>query len=363
MEVLDFPGDELLILLYHLGIANDGHVVAAKLQDDEPGVGEGKTVLHQRLVDAVENGARRAPQRHIVHGYALRSIGPYRINFGIAGEADHSFFHGTREVPGEESDAAFARGFDGLRPKGVAGGFYGKIGRRTPVEHAYTAEGLYAFAGVFIAAVAQGDGAAAGELNHLSQRTIAAVSGTHGGGISVHGVLYKTAIGHLADTGRRDVAKGGEEPRSYATESALEGFPQVLRNTVQFYLRVSVVKHAHHSALGLLHLPKQAIEEGVVVIRQINAVWILIEELAVVLQGVVFHFEAACHGLQHGIHVHLALMRLLQRPLIGCKTQVDRPHGYALRRHSQPQHAHHGEHAQKKYEYLTRFQSFNAALR
>ena len=345
MEILDFGRDLLLVLLDYPCAGGHRHIVAAELQDDEAGVRKFEALRHQGFADAVENGAGAAPQRDVVHGDAFVSIGPNRVDFRGAAHFDGGLFHGLPEGPGAKDDVVFFRhGLHGFQR--IADGFGAEVLAGATVEDAHAGEGFHPFAGVFVARGPQVHGAAT--LDYLRQDAVAVMPGPDGGGIPVHGVLHETTGSTLGDAGRRHVTQRREESRADAAELLLQLLPQVLRDAVHFNLRVSIVHYAHGS-IGLFGLPEEAVEELVVVPRQVDAVRIIVEELAVILEGVfIGHFEAAFHLIQHGVHVHLLLIRVPDILLQRCKAQRKRPQRHAIGRRRQPQRPQQREYAHNK---------------
>ena len=162
------------------------------------------------------------------------------------------------------------------------------------------------FTGVLVFGGAKRDGAAAGKLNHLSQNAVAAVTGPHRGGVSVHCVLDKAAGGRFHDTGRRDVAECRKHARSVAAEPLLKRLTKVLGYAVKFYLGVSVVDYAAEGVF--LEGPEDGVEKRDVVSGKINAVRVFREELPVVLKGVLLHLETRLNGVQDGVYVYFGFI-------------------------------------------------------
>ena len=106
-----------------------------------------------------------------------------------------------------------------------------------------------------------------------------------------------------------------------------------------------------------LQLFEEGVEKGIIVVREVDAVRIVVEEFAVILKSVVLHLEAGVHGIQDRIDIHFCLCRIAQCALVGSKTERKRADWNAIGRGCEPQHAQHGENAQEKYEYLPCFHS------
>ena len=330
------------------------HHIAAELQDDEPGVRKRQAILHKRLGNAGENGAGTAPERDIVHRYAVFSIGPYGVNLCVAFELERGLLDGPAEIPGDQRGAVLTLFHNGLGFQSVRSGFHLKI-LGTSVKYGNAFEGTDTFPGQFVFGPAQIHGAAAGELYHLRQHAITIMAGALGGGISVHGVLHESAGGRFGNTGRGDVAQSRELTCSATAETLLQSLTEILGDTVQFYLGIAVVNHADPALLGLVHLVENNVKVMVIVVWKENPVRILIEELPVVLEGIVLHAEARLHGLQYGIHIHFLLPSLPYHALVGGEAEVQRAQVHAIGRDGQPQHAQHSEHPAKEYEYLLSF--------
>ena len=257
-------------------------------------------------------------------------------------------------MPGLVHQAVLSAFRDDLGREGIGHHLDFKALTGAAIQHPDGGELLGPLLGVLALGSAEAHGAATCELDHLGQRAVPVMSCPHGGGVSVHGVLHEGAAGALGDGGRRDIAQGREEARTHAAKALLEPVTEIQADAVHFYLGVSVVQDADGLLMlpGLLQLAEQRVEETEIVFRQVNAVRVLVEERAIVVQGVIFHPEAGVHSAEHRVHVYLGQLGIGQRPPVRGIADGERAGGYAIGRKDQPQHTQRGKNAQEEYENL-----------
>ena len=97
---------------------------------------------------------------------------------------------------------------------------------------------------------------------------------------------------------------------------------------------------------GTLEGLEHRVEEGIIIVRQVDPVGIVKEEFPVIGQRVLLHLEAALLGQEEGIQVQLPLLQVPQVPLVRGEPQPLITNVYALCREHGPNRSQHQAYAQ-----------------
>ena len=284
-HALELSVDALAVVVQRLVVVYHRHGVAAKLQQDHAHIGLLVAAAQQGVVDEGELVAGGAAQWNVIDGHAVAVVQHDAVDVGEAAHGNLQRGGGGvhQPVAGMYAGQAHLHGAVVLAFTIFEGG--GEVAVAVVVEQRDVGELLHAGVGVAVARGGGPEGGAAAHAVALGHEAVVAVGACS---VAVGGVQGQVAGGVLAHRERGDGLDDGHHARAAAAEGALEPGADVAGDAVHLDLRVAVVEDAHHLVVGagLLCAREEAVEEGDIVIGQVEVPGHLGHRLAVLLQGV-----------------------------------------------------------------------------